>query len=288
MSNNKLPAEVQEMQYPIKWEVKSHSYQIGDTGDYDGYWEITNGKDSLITKEDYEDIEKDLRAVVDLLNNTYANFTVDRGNEAAMDAEIKWLRQEMEDLKKAQTGAIWVKASERLPGIKTPVKWRQGEREMKVKAVWYMVLDTDSEYLSKCEWLDESGTAANALQEIKEKYNNLQIKLFATQKLVDEDKTQLVLKWIKAAGELDELKNKVTELTGKEWDLTEEIESAGTLILENESLKAKGEKLALALRRCCNSMIVHPDYQPNSEFRDRIASANDALNEWKEKKEVKP
>lgn len=56
----------------------------------------------------------------------------------------------------APAGAVWVKASDRLPGLKTPVKWRQGEMEMKVKAVWYMVLDTNSEYLSKCEWLDES------------------------------------------------------------------------------------------------------------------------------------
>lgn len=54
-------------------------------------------------------------------------------------------------------GAVWVKASERLPGLRTPVKWRQGEIEMKVTPVWYMVLDTNSEYLSECEWLDESG-----------------------------------------------------------------------------------------------------------------------------------
>jgi hypothetical protein len=55
----------------------------------------------------------------------------------------------------ATTGPVWVKASDRLPGLKTAVKWRQGEIEMKVKAVWYMVLDTNSEYLSNCEWLDE-------------------------------------------------------------------------------------------------------------------------------------
>lgn len=57
----------------------------------------------------------------------------------------------------APTGGVWVKATSRLPGYTTPVKWRQGEIEMKVKAVWYMILDTNSEYLSNCEWLDESG-----------------------------------------------------------------------------------------------------------------------------------
>lgn len=96
--------------YPIVWEYKGHSYSIGDTGDYDGYWEITNGKDSLITKEDYDDIEKDLQAIVDLLNSTYPNFTVDRGNEAALDAENKWLRQELEELRNAPTGPRWVRA----------------------------------------------------------------------------------------------------------------------------------------------------------------------------------
>jgi hypothetical protein len=34
------------------WELKGHSHQIADTGDYDGYYEITNGKISLLTKDD--------------------------------------------------------------------------------------------------------------------------------------------------------------------------------------------------------------------------------------------
>lgn len=100
---------MEDKKYPIKWEYKSHSYQIGDTGDYDGYWEVTNGRDSIITKDDYEDIEKDLQQLVDLLNNTYANFKVDRGNEAALEAENKLLIHELEELRKAQPGPRWVK-----------------------------------------------------------------------------------------------------------------------------------------------------------------------------------
>lgn len=53
-------------------------------------------------------------------------------------------------------GCEWVKASERLPGLKTAVKWRVDGIEMKAKALWYMVHDTNSEYLSNCEWYDES------------------------------------------------------------------------------------------------------------------------------------
>lgn len=150
--------------YPIKWEYKSHSHQIGDTGDYDGYWEITNGKDSLITKEDYDDIEKDLQAIVDLLNNTYANFTFDRGVEAALEAENKWLKQELEELQGTRKqGPVWVKASERLPGLKKPVRWRLDGKELSPREVWYMVHDTNSGSLINYEWLDESATAAAPL-----------------------------------------------------------------------------------------------------------------------------
>jgi hypothetical protein len=54
---------------------------------------------------------------------------------------------------------------------------------------------------------------------------------------------------------------------------------------EKATLKAKGEKLALSLRRCALSMNVHPDYEPNSEFFDRVGSAHEALAEWKGEKE---
>jgi hypothetical protein len=151
--------ENEKPNYPIKWEVKSHSYQIADTGDYDGYWEITNGKDSLITKEDYEDIEKDLQAVVDLLNNTYANFTVDRGNEAALDAENKLLRQEMEDMKKAQTGPRWVKAVDRLPGWAKFVEWRHESKVSAGKDTVLGIAKRGVEYFQRLEWLDESTPA---------------------------------------------------------------------------------------------------------------------------------
>jgi len=69
--------------------------------------------------------------------------------------ETEAIFKAMDEFAATPQGIGWVKASERLPGLKTPVKWRQGELEMKVKAVWYMVLDTNTEYLSNCEWLDE-------------------------------------------------------------------------------------------------------------------------------------
>lgn len=51
-----------------KWEVKSHSYQIGDTGDYDGWHELTNGSISLGTNDDDEETVEVLNALAGHLN----------------------------------------------------------------------------------------------------------------------------------------------------------------------------------------------------------------------------
>jgi hypothetical protein len=144
----------QEKKYPIKWEYKSHSYQIGDTGDYDGYWEVSNGNDSLITKEDYEDIEKDLQAVVDLLNNTYANFTFDRGNEAALEAENRWLKSELEQCKAHPGSPVWVKAKDRFPTswhLKC-VRFIHTKAPLICPENW---LDENPKAIEVVEWLDE-------------------------------------------------------------------------------------------------------------------------------------
>ena len=54
-----------------EWKLKGHSYQIADTGDYDGYYELTNGKISLLTKND--DVRV-LQAIVDVLNYSGCKF----------------------------------------------------------------------------------------------------------------------------------------------------------------------------------------------------------------------
>lgn len=86
------------------------------------------------------------------------------GNAVEMPNMEQWLK---DYASKAQQGARWVKASERLPGIKKPVKWRSSGVEMKVQQLWYMVHDTNSEYLSECEWYDESaaGRESDAVDE---------------------------------------------------------------------------------------------------------------------------
>ncbi len=57
-----------------KFELKSHSSQIADTGDYDGEYEITNGKVSLFTKDGDDEA---LQVIVDALNDSGADFYLD-------------------------------------------------------------------------------------------------------------------------------------------------------------------------------------------------------------------
>ena len=56
------------------WVLKGHSHQIADTGDYDGYYEITNGKISLLTKDDDDEA---LQPIVDALNDSGCKFYQD-------------------------------------------------------------------------------------------------------------------------------------------------------------------------------------------------------------------
>lgn len=68
MENKKLNYLSQE------WKIKGHPYQIADTGDYGGHYEITNGKISLLTKEENDEV---LQPIVDALNNSGCKFYQD-------------------------------------------------------------------------------------------------------------------------------------------------------------------------------------------------------------------
>ena len=74
------------------WELKSHSYQIADTCDYDGYYEITNGKISLLTKDDDYEV---LQSIVDALNDSGCKFYQDDWFEF----ENNMLKEEISRLK---------------------------------------------------------------------------------------------------------------------------------------------------------------------------------------------
>lgn len=73
------------------WRLVGHSSQVADTGDYDGYYEITNGKISLLTKDDDKEA---LQPVVDAFNNSGCRFYQDDWFEF----ENKVLKDEIRNL----------------------------------------------------------------------------------------------------------------------------------------------------------------------------------------------
>lgn len=83
------------------WEVKSHSYQIADTGDYDGYWEVVNGKgQSFVTREDYDDIEKDLQKIADTLNGFEGNLSFETALELNLHTENSYYKMALDYIKR--------------------------------------------------------------------------------------------------------------------------------------------------------------------------------------------
>ena len=75
-----------------KYVLKGHNYQIADTGDYDGCWEITNGKVSIFTKDDNDE---GLEDVVVALNNADCDFYLDDSK----DFELHIANEELKLLK---------------------------------------------------------------------------------------------------------------------------------------------------------------------------------------------
>ena len=63
-----------------EWKIIPHSYQIADTGDYDGHWELTNGTISLITKDDIGE-DGDVEDLVQKMN----------------DLDVKWEDYKLDD-----------------------------------------------------------------------------------------------------------------------------------------------------------------------------------------------
>lgn len=81
------------------WKVIAHSYQIADTGDYEGHFEITNGKISLFTNDESDDSDetedKPYQKVIDALNATNSKFWIDD----SWMVELSHYRQSAEELR---------------------------------------------------------------------------------------------------------------------------------------------------------------------------------------------
>lgn len=76
-----------------EWKIRQHTYQIADTGDYDGSVEITNGKISLFCDCDVENEE--LNPIIDALNNSEIEFEIDDSPSMELHYENERLREEL-------------------------------------------------------------------------------------------------------------------------------------------------------------------------------------------------
>tara|TARA_R100000781_G_C4081320_1_gene127845 strand:+ start:1097 stop:1537 length:441 start_codon:yes stop_codon:yes gene_type:complete len=79
-----------------KWKLIGHSHQIADTGDYDGHYELTNGKISLLTKEDDDEA---IQPIADALNDSGIKFYQDD----FFEFENRIIKQELDELRKHST-----------------------------------------------------------------------------------------------------------------------------------------------------------------------------------------
>ena len=82
------------------WKLIPRSYQIADTGDYDGHYEITNGDISIITQDDNEE---ELQTIVEALNNSGCNFYSHNDDKEWLEHENKLLKEELKQLRNNTT-----------------------------------------------------------------------------------------------------------------------------------------------------------------------------------------
>lgn len=52
------------MEFKNEWKLILHSSQIADTGDYDGYYELTNDNISIVTKDEIDETEHDVAVML--------------------------------------------------------------------------------------------------------------------------------------------------------------------------------------------------------------------------------
>lgn len=152
-----------------QWEFKAHSYQIADTGDYDGHYELTNGEITLWTKDDDEDTERFLRLAAHFLNKIGINLSEAKVDDLSyqvhlLELEKKELQGRVKELEDSRSGAVWVKATTRLPHnwhLKC-VRFIHTKAPLVAPETW---LSENEKAIEVVEWLDESTTPAAGREE---------------------------------------------------------------------------------------------------------------------------
>lgn len=85
-----------------EWKLVGCGGPIADTGDYDGHWEISNGKVLLLSDDDDDE---PLQAVVDALNKGGVTIRLDDSNEFVLWHEKEELIEQLERTRAALSEA---------------------------------------------------------------------------------------------------------------------------------------------------------------------------------------
>jgi hypothetical protein len=93
----------------VEWKFEEKTYQIADTGDYNGHIEVSNSKGLvLISRKEYDD--GDLKCLIDTMNRI--GFIVD---STSHEEENYGLFLENKHLKRQSLQTEWVSVEDRLP-----------------------------------------------------------------------------------------------------------------------------------------------------------------------------
>lgn len=136
-----------------KWKLIGHSHQIADTGDYDGHYEVTNGKISLLTKDDDDEA---IQPIVDALNDSGAIFYQDD----FFEFENRAIKQELEQLKERTTSQQ--QTIERL-------RERNNEFELLLRMILSDNYDFDENYEIRPEYRDKAEQLSSTTEPIDPK-----------------------------------------------------------------------------------------------------------------------
>lgn len=115
-----------ESKHTPEWKLIPHSYQIADTGDYGGHYELTDGKTTLITYDDPYD-ETTVKAIVKSLNDSGCSFYCQESD--ALGMELSFAKQDVKELRELNAEMLealeWVLQISETVDLKQPVDVEQ-------------------------------------------------------------------------------------------------------------------------------------------------------------------
>lgn len=134
-----------------KWEYKECFHQIADTGDYDGHYEISNGKDSISSKDDSHEATSILTTIAVLLN-TFDDLKLSTEAETQSN-DLYWEAKGKYDDLKAKYDAIL--ATESGHESQTENVWQSGYAAGH-EAGYERRIKDDTALRARCERMDRA------------------------------------------------------------------------------------------------------------------------------------